>query len=87
MSLEQRRGQFKLHIDVVFSNDPAVETFFRQVRVYSAKKRRDVVHYRATSMVFDEIESHALEPVYDLYMEDGVLHAERSEFDQETRYA
>jgi len=80
VSLRQRRGKFKLHEDTVFSNDPIVDNFFRQVRIYDAAHKDSVVHYKGVSMVFDQIGDDEGEPSYDLYVEGGILHAERNEF-------
>ena len=83
MSFQQRRGKFKMHSDVVFSNDPMVDAFFRQVRIYDANKKDDLVQYKGVSVVFDEILDDEPEPSYDLYVEAGMLYAERNDF-QET---
>lgn len=80
MSLEDRKGKFKIHEDVVFSNDPMIDHFFRQVRIYDAHVKDDVVHYKGASMVFEEIPAGQAEPSYDLYVDDGILHAERNDF-------
>jgi len=72
-----------MHEDVVFSNDPIVDAFFRQVRIYSADKKDDVVYYKGVSIVFEEILDDEVEPSYDLYVESGMLYAERNDF-QET---
>ena len=80
MSLQQRRGKFKIHVDAVFSNDPLIDNFFRQVRIYDAARKEDIVHYKAVSPVFDEILDDEAEPSYDLYVEGGILHADRNDF-------
>jgi len=80
MSLTQRRGKFKVHQDVVFSNDPIVDNFFRHVRIYDAARKDDVIQYKGVSSVFDEILDDEAEPSYDLYVEGGILHAERNDF-------
>lgn len=80
MSLEQRKGKFKMHTDVVFSNDPMVDAFFRQIRVYDASRKEDIVHYKGVSVVFEEILDGEPEPSYDLYVESGMLYAERNDF-------
>lgn len=80
MSIQDRRGKFKIHEDVVFSNDPIVDNFFRQIRIYDAARKDSVVHYKGVSLVFDEIQADEGEPSYDLYVEGGVLHAERNDF-------
>jgi hypothetical protein len=80
MSLVERRGKFKMHEDVVFSNDPIVDNFFRQIRVYDAARKDSVVHYKGVSLVFDEIDDEEVEPSYDLYVEEGILYAERNDF-------
>jgi len=86
MNLEQRKGQFRMHEDTVFSDDPAVDFFFRQVRVYQAELKTDVVYYKGVSMVFDELSPTEAVPTYDLYLEDGVLIAERNDFSTELTY-
>ena len=80
MSFTQRRGKFKIHEDVVFSNDPIVDSSFRQIRIYDAARKDSVVNYKGVSAVFDEILDEESEPSYDLYVEGGTLYAERSDF-------
>jgi len=71
-----------MHSDVVFSNDPMVDAFFRQIRVYDATKKEDIVHYKGVSVVFEEILDDEPEPSYDLYVESGMLYAERNDFQE-----
>lgn len=71
-----------MHSDVVFSNDPMVDAFFRQIRIYAADKKEDVVHYKGVSLVFEEILDDEVEPSYDLYVESGMLYAERNDFQE-----
>ena len=72
-----------MHADVVFSNDPMVDAFFRQIRIYDANKKDDTIHYKGVSVVFEELLDGESEPSYDLYVESGMLYAERNDF-QET---
>jgi len=69
-----------MHADTVFSTDPLVDNFFRQLRIYDAARKEDIVHYKAVSPVFDEILDAEVEPSYDLYVEGGKLHADRNDF-------
>lgn len=80
MAITDRRGKFRINKDVIFSDDPMVDQFFRQVRIYSAREKDDVVYYKGVSVVFDEIGPNEQEPSYDLYVEGGSLYAERNDF-------
>jgi hypothetical protein len=72
-----RRGRFKLHPDAVFCNDPVMDVFFRNVRIYAAKKSGDLIAYKAMSPMFDEISEDEREPLYEIYLEGGKVFAER----------
>lgn len=80
MAIQDRRGRFKIHEDVVMSDDPMMDHFFRSVRIYNARVKDDVIHYKGVSTVFDEIPAGDPEPSYDLYVEGGKLYAERNDF-------
>ncbi len=83
MDIEHRRGRFRVDKDVAFSNDPVVDIFFRQVRVYRADTKGEIIHYRGVSTLFDVVDPGTAEPSYDLYVQNGSLHAERIDFEEE----